>query len=351
MKQVILHIGMHKTGTTSIQNSLHGLETDGIRYARFPDMNHSKAMYTIFSGSRYKHHSWQSIGFTENQIDKEKDYFFKILEEELSDNSITKLVISGEDISAMSPAEQKILCSYFQSKNIILKVVYIVRDPHNWSVSSIQQQVKGGAKELLAANPFYRRRIAGFIKGCGIENISIYKYEDLVKHGLIKSFSEIIGTKLKEKKRMNESMTLEAFSLILILNNLELVTTRSLKQFKKKQQFIQSVINFFSIKNGYTKINMECFDIVHKDVKEDLIWMKEQFGISYALKNHDAKNKLSSEFNYSLSSKDLNAFFKFMKLAYDNNLSVKENLKVTYLKYKTNTATSIWKRLFRSYKV
>lgn len=338
---------MHKTGTTSIQDSFYGLETDGIRYARFPDVNHSLAMYTIFSENRYEHHLWKSNNFTKNQIDERKDYFFKILEEELSDNSITKLVISGEDISALSTAEQKNLCSYFQLKNIIVKVVYIVREPYNWSASSMQQRVKGGEKELLAVNPFYRRRIEGFIKGCGIENISIYKYEDLVKHGLIKAFSEIIGIKLKEKKRMNESMTLEAFALILILNNLELVTTGSSKKFKKKQQFVDSAINFFSIKNGYTKINMECFDIVHEDVKEDLIWMKEQFGISYALKNHDAKKKLISEFNYSLSSKDLNAFFKFMKLPYSNNLSVKENLKANYLKYKTNYSTSILRRLFK----
>lgn len=337
---------MHKTGTTSIQDSLYGLETDGIRYARFPDMNHSRAMYTIFSENRYKHHLWKSNGFTENQIDEQKDYFLKILEEELSDNSIIKLVISGEDISALLPAEQKILCSYFQSKNIILKVVYIVRDPYNWLVSSSQGRVKGGVKELPAVNPFYRRRIAGFIEGCGIENISVYKYEDLVKHGLIKTFSEIIGTKLKEKRRKNESITLEAFSLILILNNLELATTGLQKQFNKRKQFVESAINFFSIKNGYTKISTEYFDIAHKDVKEDLIWMKEQFGISYALKNHDAKNKLSSEFNYSLSSKDLNAFCKFMKLAYDNNLSVKENLKVAYLKYKTNSVKSFWKKLF-----
>ena len=338
---------MHKTGTTSIQDSLYGLETDGIRYARFPKMNHSLAMFTIFSENRYEHHLWKSNNFTKNQIDERKDYFFKILEEELSDNSITKLVISGEDISALSTAEQKNLCSYFQLKNIIVKVVYIVREPYNWSASSMQQRVKGGEKELLAVNPFYRRRIAGFIKGCGIENISIYKYEDLVKHGLIKAFSEIIGIKLKEKKRMNESMTLEAFALILILNNLELVTTGSSKKFKKKQQFVDSAINFFSIKNGYTKISTEYFDTVHKDVKEDLIWMKEQFGISYALKNHDAKKKLISEFNYSLSSKDLNAFFKFMKLPYNNNLSVKENLKANYLKYKTNYLTSILRRLFK----
>ena len=303
-------------------------------------------MFTIFSENRYVHHLWKANGFTENQIDEKKDYFLRILEEELSDNSIIKLVISGEDISALLPAEQKILCSYFQSKNIILKVVYIVRDPYSWLVSSSQQRVKAGAKELLASNPFYRRRIAGFIEGCGIENISVYKYEDLVKHGLIKTFSEIIGTKLKEKTRLNESMTLEALSLILILNNLELVTTGSVKQFNKKQQFVESAINFFSIKNGYTENQHGYFDIVHKDVKEDLIWMKEQFGISYALKNHDAKNKLSSEFNYSLSSKDLNAFIKFMKLPYNNSLSVKENLKAAYLKYKTNTATSISKRLF-----
>lgn len=180
MKQVILHIGMHKTGTTSIQNSLVGVEQDGIRTARFKEANHSVPMYTMFSEDRYNYHIWKNRGFTADKIDDLKDDYFKILEEELekelSDSNASKLIISGEDLSILNETEQESLCDFFTSKGFSVKIIYVVRDPVAWAISANQQRAKIGGKKLTKINPEYRARLQGFINGCGVENVSVYKF-------------------------------------------------------------------------------------------------------------------------------------------------------------------------------
>ena len=49
MEKVILHIGMHKTGTTSIQSAIKNFEGNRVKVASFEETNHSIPMLTIFS--------------------------------------------------------------------------------------------------------------------------------------------------------------------------------------------------------------------------------------------------------------------------------------------------------------
>jgi hypothetical protein len=270
MKEVILHIGMHKTGTSSIQNSMKGVGGDGIRVARFTEVNHSIPMYTMFSENRYNYHVWKNRGFTVNEIDRKKDEFFKILEEEIANSTISKLVISGEDISLLSVLDQELLCNSFQSKGIVVKVIYIVREPMAWAVSAHQQRACGGEKKLFKINPEYKKRLQGFFNRCGAENISVYKYEHLIEKGLIKSFSEIIGIKLEKDSRRNESITLEALAVLYVFNNIEVPTLGTDIRFQARQLVLRAIFDFFSKGNNYTKLNLKGFDIVDADIEGDL---------------------------------------------------------------------------------
>ncbi len=72
MKEVILHIGLHKTGSTSIQNALKGYNKNGVKSVAFEEVNHSIPMYTIFSEKRYNYHIWQKAELTKIDIDKKR---------------------------------------------------------------------------------------------------------------------------------------------------------------------------------------------------------------------------------------------------------------------------------------
>ena len=113
MREVILHIGMHKTGTTSIQRSLHKINGGGFRTIRFQEKNHSIPLKTIFSEDRLNYHIWKNQGFTDNQIYEKKAEYENILKEDLIDDSVNVFLLSGEDASSLTENEQQNLCEFF----------------------------------------------------------------------------------------------------------------------------------------------------------------------------------------------------------------------------------------------
>ncbi|MEM0978577.1 MAG: hypothetical protein AAGJ34_13665 [Pseudomonadota bacterium] len=52
MKSVILHIGLHKTGTTAIQHAFSGYDDGTTVYGRFGDPNHGSAIITALTNRR-----------------------------------------------------------------------------------------------------------------------------------------------------------------------------------------------------------------------------------------------------------------------------------------------------------
>ena len=93
MKKVILHIGSHKTGTSSIQSSIKNYNFKKIKAAVFPSINHSIPMYTIFSKNFLNYHVWKKKGYSNTQIIKKKKEFLNILNEKINNQTYDKLII------------------------------------------------------------------------------------------------------------------------------------------------------------------------------------------------------------------------------------------------------------------
>ena len=328
-KEIILHIGMHKTGTTSIQEALHGLDTKGIRTVRFDEKNHSRPMKTIFSEDK-NIIFWKNRGFSEDEVDKKIVEYTKILEEELNDKSVNLFLLSGENMSNLSLEDQQKLCRYFIEKNFKVKVIYVIREPAAWSVSMNQQRAKGGGQKMMKLNPRYKERVEGFLNECGQENIMVYKYEDLIKKGLLKSFSKIIGVKLNENNLLNVSMTSEALALLYVFNNIKEPTTGNKLNFRARRLTIRALIDFFSVSNGFSKINPEKYDVI-SDVEKDLTWLSETFGITYT--NPFSDKLEDSEIDRLPDSKAISEFFEKNSVSYDDSLSLIDNFENLYINF------------------
>src|SRR5688572_8550857 len=100
MTRCIIHIGMHKTGSTSLQRSLHGFRNDRFVYADLSrDPNHSLAIFSAFSANPARHHLHSTrdeagVSSYIRQVRKE-------LERSISAAHGRTLLISGEDIGVL----------------------------------------------------------------------------------------------------------------------------------------------------------------------------------------------------------------------------------------------------------
>ena len=331
MRDLILHIGMHKTGTTSIQNSLYKLNKNGFRTIRFIEKNHSIPLFTIFSENRTNYHIWKKRGLTHSEILAKKTEYEEILENELTNDNVNVFLLSGEGIANLTENEKINLCRYFQEKKLRVRVVYVVRDPISWAISANQEIAKGGAKTLLKVIPDYKRRVLGFIKGCGYENILTYKYENLIQGGLIRSFSEIIGCELTEGMRENESLTSEALSLIYCLNNISVTTVGSQITNSARAETVKALRLFFSRSNGFHELTLENYNLLDSSVCMDLDWLSRVFKISYEIP--DVKRKQVEVLDQYPDFNSLSEFFGNHCVQFHPSLPIGWNMENLFKKF------------------
>lgn len=152
MKQLILHVGLHKTATSTIQASCYNnrtiLEKRGIVYPRFLienslEINHSRAILSLFRDNpeTYRVNIKKGVSSKE-KIKTLNNYYMRTLESLCL--STDTIIISGEDISSLPREKLTLLHQYFQSFGFKVCVICFVRRPYASLCSRIQEMVKNG---------------------------------------------------------------------------------------------------------------------------------------------------------------------------------------------------------------
>jgi hypothetical protein len=227
MKELILHLGFHKTATSSIQETLGNniaiLNQNGLCFPIFrgPEnerfCNHSVPIHNIFSNN--------SKSYRMNLINNVSSINAKnIYKEQLLSFMKTphKLLLSGESISTLNLQELKELHSFFQGYKI--RVIAFIRDSYSYHCSAIQQRVKGGTECLT--NPevvknsrkviniksiFPETEFHSFQKACDFEG------------GPVRYFLELIDCNYKEidALKLNEGVSFHSVRLLNYINKKE----------------------------------------------------------------------------------------------------------------------------------
>lgn len=144
---LVLHIGMPKTGTTSIQETFGKqrkvLQNLGISYPRKKPYNHSNTFAPIFLGSRLN-----TIYFKQNRINTEEKAQKKVRElksywkKQFRNNTQDTFIISAESLYRLTPDEiasvREFVAPYFDN----FKVIVYVRQPEAALKSLWGQHVK-----------------------------------------------------------------------------------------------------------------------------------------------------------------------------------------------------------------
>jgi hypothetical protein len=94
ISEIFLHIGLHKTATTSIQKTLFLkknsklLEAHGYFYPKHWPDNHSIPLYSIFCDFPEKYHINIKKGYSINEIKKVNEAYLESLEQEIKKNKM-----------------------------------------------------------------------------------------------------------------------------------------------------------------------------------------------------------------------------------------------------------------------
>lgn len=152
-KVCYLHLGLHKTASTSIQATFAQnaclLQERGITYpvfslpeAKMPKIiNHSIPVYSLYCERPEKYHVNRRWG-VQNNIEKVNSAYEEQLASYLSTSG--DIFISGEDVSVLPMKSLSRLICTIQSYDYQIKAIALVRDPYSMFCSEMAQYVRGG---------------------------------------------------------------------------------------------------------------------------------------------------------------------------------------------------------------
>lgn len=176
-REIILHIGMPKTGSTAIQTALANYDRNGTRYARLGDCNHSIALDAIFGDGKGQeaHRRTHFLGQTASEEETARAHYSLLLESELAMER-KRLILSGEVLSKFDGAGIQALWDRLSAASGCLRVIGYVRDPMSFASAIIQQCVKGRDTRLQRAVE-YRDNFKAFQTIFGSDAFKLKAYD------------------------------------------------------------------------------------------------------------------------------------------------------------------------------
>ena len=287
---VYLHIGLHKTGTTSIQQTMYEsretLLAHGINYLAI-DANHGPIIISMLSDAPDKDpRNIRRFIDTPAKARVYNTWNRRRLKRELRRNRSPKFLISGEGLSGLKHekilALKKLLDPYASGYRII---VY-ARDPYGFANSASLQRLKSGAVlgrwDRKMPLPNHKRKLEKYIRVFGRENVDIRLFDPgrWVNNDLVSDFLVAIGEKAELRNelnvvRANQSMSHEA---AMILSETNIAVPASVKGLANRNRASGFHLYIAEIKGEKHFIDPETYQQFGRQALVDSIWLNRTIG-------------------------------------------------------------------------
>lgn len=321
-RELILHIGMFKTGTSTIQNTLHEHPIGkNFCYFKFEAPNHSMVMISMFYINRYKKIIAQKNRTINNQtIEQNRKRIKKQILENIKNCPNEKMIISGEFLTEFGDIALKRLKEFFNEYFHKITIIAYIRSPKSYIESAFQETLKGGNKEfnLEERYPFYRKNFEKFDKIFGKENVILVKFqrESLKGNDIVKDFFFRMNLEGEDMKIIstNESMPKELASLFYLRNKYKTDKKNRIETRKESNKILKRLRG---IKGKKLKFHSDLVVPILSKHIDDIKWMEQRLGTSLeenmlddddAVRSEDDLMEIDRKFIRELFEMDSNDF-------------------------------------------
>jgi len=230
MKKILLHVGTHKTGSTSIQQTLFNnrdiLKANNIHYLEFGS-NHWH-IYSAFMNNPWDWFEHKRMGRDKESVQELNAATLCDVKAEVMSSECDNILISSEYLAQLQKRKIYSLRNYLQKLGDVT-VIYYCRELISWISSDSQQCAKVGMKNEPTKYEVAIKRMYDFplnyIEVFGIENFRLIRFEDAIQGGLCNSLlSRGNLPKIEEmgisESSDNASISTEAVNAFFILNRI-----------------------------------------------------------------------------------------------------------------------------------
>jgi hypothetical protein len=197
--KTIIHIGIPKTGTSTLQHTLSAsrdyLSSKKILYPRNPtglaDVNHKHFIVGLIDDEKLPRHLTR--GKVIDTIHKEADSFWRSLRKQVRNESPDCLVLSTESLFRSFPQpKRKEFLARLRSLDAQATIVAYVRQPAAHFASALQQHLKASHILKPLKVPSYMSVLSKYFALVGKDNVnvSLFSRETLLRNDIISDFVE-----------------------------------------------------------------------------------------------------------------------------------------------------------------
>lgn len=216
--KAILHIGMHKTGTSSMQASFAQQAPVGVSYFAPGGDNLNAWVRTLFDGDAALEDLSKLRGIPVDDIKQNRAPQLAQTNAFVADCTEPSILFSAERLTYSSPGAVARLRDWLAQHFETVEVYAYIRDPLAFVRSSYQQRIKSLAPDETFDRdlPIYRKRFEKFEEVFGTVNYRLYRSGQLKDRDVVLDFTDWIGAEYDpaHSLRVNESLSLEALAYL-----------------------------------------------------------------------------------------------------------------------------------------
>ena len=232
-----VHVGMSKTGTTSIQETLSTVVGQSARYLPAKGTNHGMIFSNLFEARPWRHVRHLHMGHTKQDVlamrSRQRKHIIAGMNAATKDPNTRSIIFSAERMSSTNVADEQATLefrNFFSQWCSEFRVYGYIRPVSGFVTSAFQQIIKTYGKPDLEASvryPHYREKFEKFDRVFGQSNVSLRRFvrSDLTNGDVVQDIADQIGLDITHCPTQvhNESLSLEAIALLFTIRRSEYV--------------------------------------------------------------------------------------------------------------------------------
>lgn len=272
-----LHIGMHKTGSSAIQQSLEGFDDGQTSYCDFGHPNHSGPLSILFMDDPKSLYATRRQAKNEKATNVIKARHSHALGVELEKSTNTILSAEGLTTNLSHKGIERLL-TFLKPHYSDIQVIAYIRPILPFTISAFQQRLKTVSSGPLALpRPNYRKRFRPWVNLLGENKISFTKYDpsQLVNNDIVEDFCNRVSIDVSDTKQVtaNKSMSAEAAAILYCHNRNNNPPNLDRKSVRAHRLLVERVQSIGSSRFSFSPSLFE--DLLEKE-SEDIDWMEKQ---------------------------------------------------------------------------
>jgi hypothetical protein len=286
MSGCILHYGMPKTGSSSIQTwLLRGLEDPRWHYLNLGRRGSGNLLVSAFDPDSAAHPRNRKRGIDDATLARELEEYRASLDTQLAALGTRRAIFSAERLAGVGEPVLRAICEQLAPACGEIRAVGYVRAPTSFMESIYQQRLKAGNHALRPRQiyPGYRARLGKFEQVLGREQVEFWRFDPpaFPRGCVVRDFCTRLDIHIspEDLPRVNDSLSLEALRLLYVYRRFGPGYGRGEQAMRENTALKEHLMG---LRGPKLRLHAALTAPVLRAEHEDIRWMEERLGCSLA---------------------------------------------------------------------